>query len=86
MAGERNIAGVLQGRHAACIHLEYVGKPTDEKATDAHPRTSGNGDQSLLAPAHNPQSRAGAGDHSLTYSTRPDTDLIDRSVVECDWR
>src|SRR6266481_2863220 len=41
---------MLQGRHAACIHVEYVGKRTDEKTSrrfakpsDAHPRSSGNG-------------------------------------------
>src|SRR5258708_34130556 len=41
---------MLQGRHAACIHVEYVGKRTDEKTSrrfakpsDAHARSSGNG-------------------------------------------
>src|SRR5262249_42530209 len=57
-SGRQNeYAKPLQCRHTVCILVNCVGKAADEKishwfaeATDAHPRSSGNGDQSLLAP------------------------------------
>jgi hypothetical protein len=68
---------VLQDRRTVCVIADCVGKPTDEKssrcsakATDAHPCISGNGDRSLLAPARNPQSRAGANDYEDDLSAQ----------------